>query len=49
MRLLDKHGRNAAETKDGVAMLEDYLAYGDHEAMKTSKANEALDGVKRHK
>ncbi|HTY08614.1 MAG TPA: hypothetical protein VMF29_05575 [Candidatus Edwardsbacteria bacterium] len=48
-RLLDKPGRSAAETREGIAMLEDYLANGDHEAMKVSKANELIAKAKQRR
>jgi tetratricopeptide (TPR) repeat protein len=48
-RLLDKPRRSAAETKEGISMLEDYLANGDQESMKVSKAREMIAGVQPKK
>lgn len=41
-RLLGKPGRTRAETAEGVALLEEYLAGGDRDPMKTAKAREQI-------
>jgi tetratricopeptide (TPR) repeat protein len=41
-RLLDKPGRTNAETKEGISLLNEFLASGDNDPMKTSKALEKL-------
>jgi Tfp pilus assembly protein PilF len=41
-RLLDKSNHSRREIDEGVALLKDYLAHGDGEAMKSSKAREKI-------
>ncbi|MCU0606245.1 MAG: tetratricopeptide repeat protein [Candidatus Edwardsbacteria bacterium] len=41
-RLLEKPGRTRAETAEGIALLEEYLASGDRDQMKTAKAREKI-------
>lgn len=46
-RLLDKPGRSRAETAEGIALLEEYLASGNGDPLKTNKAGERLEVERR--
>ncbi|MDI6738792.1 MAG: tetratricopeptide repeat protein [Candidatus Edwardsbacteria bacterium] len=48
-RLLDKPNRTRKETEEGIALLEDYLARGGGEMMKTAKAREKLSQARLKK